>query len=206
MKIFFAKIIFLAALFSASAIFLQSQTVCDISAQKSPLFLNLQTGMLPEQVQTVFGRELKIKIKKGGERVFFQNYIKNPAPASLRNVRALYLRFFDRKLYQIEIFYEPGVNISTLTNLIEVINAQFNLAENVWKIENRYAEAVCGNNSIKADNMLNPHIELTDEILRKIVEEKRKDKWIIFDSSYLKDTCLAAGLPVTLEQTGIARR
>jgi hypothetical protein len=33
--------------------------------------------MSPEQTQAVFGRELKIKIKKRGERTFFQNYIKS---------------------------------------------------------------------------------------------------------------------------------
>jgi hypothetical protein len=86
------------------AVNVAAQENCELTSKTALLLLNLQIEMSPEQTQAVFGRELKIKIKKRGERTFFQNYIKKPASGSLTGVRALYLRFFDRRLYQIEIF------------------------------------------------------------------------------------------------------
>lgn len=147
---------------------------CDLSVQTAPILLKLKTQMSPEQVQAVFGKDLKIKIKKNGERIFFQNYIKKPAPESLKNVRAIYLRFFDRKLYQAEIFYEPRPDFPTLEAVTNRLAEQLNFSAENWKIENRYAEISCGENSLRADNILNPHIELTDEFLLKKVLDARK--------------------------------
>ena len=133
--------------------------------------------MSPEQARSVFGRDLKIKIKKNGERTFFQNYIKQPAPNSLRGVRALYLRFFDRRLYQIEIFYEPQPNLKTLEDIAAALSSQLNFPAADWKIENNRAETVCGETSLVADHILNPRVELTDETVRAKVEVSReKDK------------------------------
>lgn len=154
-----------------------AQQPCDLTAKSAPLLLNLQIGMSPENSQAVFGRELKIKIKKKGERTFFQNYIKNPAPASLQGVRALYLRFFDRTLYQIEIFYEPRADLKTLDEITNALSSQLNLPASNWQIENNRAETICGEISLAADNILNPRIELTDRTLRAKVEaEREKDK------------------------------
>lgn len=127
--------------------------------------------MSPEQARSVFGKDLKVKVKKKGQRTFFQNFIKKPAPNSLRGVRAIYLRFFDGELYQIEIFYENRGDWQTLENFTGNFLAQTNLP--AWKIENGKAEIICGELSIVADRVLNPRIELTDETIRARVEEIR---------------------------------
>jgi len=167
---------FLFFLFSTTAI-VAAQETCELESKSAPLLLNLQIGMSPEQARSVFGRDLKIKIKKNGERTFFQNYIKQPAPNSLRGVRALYLRFFDRRLYQIEIFYEPQPNLKTLEDIAAALSSQLNFPAADWKIENNRAETVCGETSLVADHILNPRVELTDETVRAKVEVSReKDK------------------------------
>jgi hypothetical protein len=131
--------------------------------------------MSPEQTASVFGRDLKIKVKKKGQRTFFQNFIEKPAPNSLSGVRAIYLRFFDGRLYQIEIFYENRSDWQTLENFIGEFSANKNLPD--WKIEKGKAEIICGEFSIAADRILNPRIELTNDKIRAQIDESReKDK------------------------------
>lgn len=175
MKNRFAKLslIILFALFCSVSITAQT---CDLNAKNAALFLNLPIGASPEQTRAIFGKALKIKIKKRGERTFFQNFIKNPAPESLRGVRALYLRFFDGKLYQIEIFYEPRADLNSLETLTNQLAAQFNFPVENWQIKNGQAEILCGETSLVADDVLNPRIELTDETIRAKIVEIRKQK------------------------------
>ncbi|MDQ3712150.1 MAG: hypothetical protein M3388_08035 [Acidobacteriota bacterium] len=155
-----------------------AQKTCELSWKTTPLFLNLQIGMSPEQARNVFGKDLKIKIKKKGERTFFQNFIKKPAPNSLRGVRALYLRFFDRRLYQIEIFYESRPNLRTLEDITTALSSQLNFPILDWKIKNNRAAINCSSEiSLVADNILNPRVELTNETVRaKVKESREKDK------------------------------
>lgn len=153
-----------------------AQDACELKSKTAPLLLNLQLEMSPEQARSIFGKDLKIKIKKNGERTFFQNFIKNPAPNSLNKVRALYLRFFDRKLYQFEIFYEPRADLKTLDETVNALSSQLNFRASDWQIENRRAALKCAENSIVIDNVLNPRIELTNEIVRAKVVEKRLKK------------------------------
>lgn len=153
-----------------------AQETCEIASKTAPILLNLQIGMSPEQTHIVLGRALKIKIKKKGERTFFQNFIKKPAPDSLNGVRALYLRFFDGKLYQIEIFYEPKQDLKTLGEITNTLSAQLNLSASNWKIQYDRAQIICGEISLAADNILNPRIELTNGSVRAQVEESRKEK------------------------------
>ncbi|MCY7374438.1 MAG: hypothetical protein LH472_00490 [Pyrinomonadaceae bacterium] len=181
MKNAFAKsaiLILFSLVFAAAG---TAQTNCDFTRKTAPLLFNLQIGKSPEQVQSVFGRNLKIKIKKNGERTFFQNYIKKPAPESVRGVRALYLRFFDRRLYQIEIFYEPRFDLKTLGEVVNALASPLNFSVADWQIKNNRAETKCGEISLVADYVLNPRIELTDETIRAAIGEARaKDKKRIF--------------------------
>ncbi|MDQ3749207.1 MAG: hypothetical protein M3367_09390 [Acidobacteriota bacterium] len=154
-----------------------AQETCELESKTAPLLLNLRIGMSPDEARSVFGKDLKIKIKKNGERTFFQNFIKKPAPNSLYGVRALYLRFFDRRLYQIEIFYEPRTDLKTLENLVVALSLQLNFPASNLQIKNNRAEAICGEISLVADNILNPRIELTKEtILAKVKESREKNK------------------------------
>lgn len=168
-----AVVVLLTLVFASGAV---AQESCELAAKTAPLLLNLRIGASPEQARAVFGGDLKIKIKKNGERTFFQNFIKKPAPDSLSGVRALYLRFFDRKLYQIEIFYEPRNDLPTLENITRTLAAQLNLLASDWQIKNNLARIECREISLAADNILNPRIELTDEIVQAQIEELRKRK------------------------------
>ncbi len=165
-------LLFLLLLFFPAA--RAAQEVCELKSKTAPLLLNLTIGASPEQARANFGKDLKIKIKKSGERTFFQNYIKKPAPERLGGVRALYLRFYDRKLYQIEIFYEPRADLPNLETIVNALSAQLNFPVAVWRIENNRAEIKCGEVSLIADNVLNPRVELTDETVRAAIAESRK--------------------------------
>ena len=174
MKNVFAKSLFAILILPVCAAFGTAQTTCDLASKTAPLLLALPIGASPERAQAIFGKDLKIKIKKRGERTFFQNYIKKPAPDSLRGVRALYLRFFDRRLYQIEIFYEPRVDVPTLAKIVETLSSQLGLAVADWQTKNRRAAIKCGEITLVADYILNPRIELTDEIVRAAIAEARR--------------------------------
>lgn len=174
MKNAFVKSIVSLIFILVSVLACAAQNGCDLTTKNAPLFYGLKLEMLPEEVRNVFGQALKIKIKNKGERGFFQNFIEKSAPDTLRGVRALYLRFFDGKLYQIEIFYENKNEWKTLENLTDSLSADFDFPVSEWKFEPNRARAVCGENSLAADKILNPRAELTDETLRAKVEELRR--------------------------------
>lgn len=176
MKKDFAKTILIFSLLILLQTPIFAQSDCNLAENTAPLLLNLKIAMSPEQVQGVFGKDLRVKVRKKGARTFFQNYIKKPARGSLQGVRAIYLRFFDGKLYQLEIFYEPRRDLATLEQIRDALSAQLALAPNEWTLKNKKAVIKCGQISLSADNVLNPRIELTDEQARAKVEELRDKK------------------------------
>ncbi|HEX8196138.1 MAG TPA: hypothetical protein VF571_08120 [Pyrinomonadaceae bacterium] len=148
----------------------QNIDVCDLKSNEAPALFNLRLGMSPEDVQAVFGRNLKIKIKKNGNKVFFQNFIEKPAPPILNGVRALYLRFFDRRLYAIEIFLEDRPEIKTLEDFTDYLSATLRLP-NSWREERSKQTINCADFSVFADKILNPRVELIDNAIAAKAEE-----------------------------------
>jgi hypothetical protein len=172
---------FVKSLFSFSMILIftiggAAQIDCGLA--KAPALFGFQLGMLPEQAQATVGREVKIKIKSKnkGERIFFQNFIEKPAPNSLLGIRALYLRFFDGKLYQIEIFYEAGSDRKTLEDFTAALSTESGFSAAAWSNVKGKAVIDCGEFTVVADNALNPRVEITDENIRKKVEAIRREK------------------------------
>ena len=151
-----------------------AQEKCD--AESAPALQNLRLGMSPADVRGVLGQNLKIKIKLKGQQTFFENFIKKPAPDSLSNIRAIYLRFFDGRLYQIEFFYEEESKWRTLEELVSDLSAKHGFPAAAWEIQYGIAEINCGEFSIIADYVLNPRIQITDEAVRAKVEELRSEK------------------------------
>ncbi|MDQ3322801.1 MAG: hypothetical protein M3525_10305 [Acidobacteriota bacterium] len=152
---------------------------CGLTSNEAPTFFGLRLGMTPAEVKSVFGKSLKLKIRKEG--TFFQNFIAKPPPAFLPGARALYLRFFDYKLYQIEIFYEVknkngAGEPQTLAEFVRVLSADKNLPDAFRENENDALELKCAGFSLVADNVLNPRIELTDEATRARFEESERRK------------------------------
>ena len=152
-----------------------AQEKCALNLQNAPTISRLRLGMTTLEAQTAVGGALKLKNKRSGEYVFFQNYLKNPAPAPFENARVVYLRFFDNKLYQIEIFYDEKTKEKPLEIFIAEQSAKFGLPLSFWKIEYGQARVECENFSIVADDVLNPRVELTDEPTRATVEAKRDE-------------------------------
>ena len=129
--------------------------------------------MTVDEVNRKFGN-LKIRIKNNDDYRFFQNYIDKKPPQNLSGVRAIYLRFFEKKLYQIEIFYEENKYPADIKSFTEIVSNQLNLPVLDWKFANRQAVFACSENSLKIDYQLNPRIELTNEIVKKQIDEINK--------------------------------
>ncbi|MEK7725297.1 MAG: hypothetical protein AAB336_13165, partial [Acidobacteriota bacterium] len=89
-------------------------------------------------------------------------------------VRGIYLRFFEKKLYQVEIFYEENKYSADIKIFSEIVSAQLNLPIADWKFAHRQAVLKCGETSLTADYQLNPRIELTNETIKKQVDEINK--------------------------------
>ena len=166
----FAFLIFIFLFFIAPC---AAQESC--APENAPALFGLKLGMSPAQVQSILGKSLKIKISKSGQSTFFQNFIEKAAPSSLNGVRAVYLRFFDGRLYQIEIFYEQANEPRTLAGFINLQSANLNLPVTNWKIEYGIAEFNCGEFSIVADYVLNPRIQITDPVGLAKVEAIRSE-------------------------------
>lgn len=171
-----AKSVFIILLLFIWNYVVSAQENCDLNSKPAALLLNLKIGMSPEETQNIFGRDLKIKVKKNGERTIFQNYIKTPATNSLKGIRAIFLRFYDKKLYQLEIFYEPRTDLKTTEEIANLLASQLNFPAAQWQIKNKRAEIRCNNLWLLADNILNPRIQITDETVRAKIEESRKKK------------------------------
>lgn len=151
-----------------------AQEKCELKLKDAPQFFGLSLAMSPKQAQNVLGRKLKLKIKKEG--TFFQNFIDKMPPDSLHGVRAVYLRFFDRRLYQIEVFYEAAEGEQNLDKVVGDLSVKSNLPPDLWTNEYGKAKLVCAEFSIVADNVLNPRVELTDEIARALFQATQKSE------------------------------
>jgi hypothetical protein len=164
---------FLLVLFFAFCATAQNSPECALA--DAVRLHGLSLGMSPAEVRGVFGKDLKIKVKSGGDRTFFQNYIGKAAPASLESVRALYLRFLDGRLYQIEIFYEERAAVPTLEAFVADLSAQVKFPANVnWQFVKNKALIDCGAFTLVADKPLNPRVELTDTAKLTEAEARRK--------------------------------
>lgn len=140
----------------------------------SPALFGLKLGMSPEEAQAVVGSKLKIKFKTTGEKTIFQNYIEESPPAPLAGTRALYLRFFDRRLYQIEIFYQEIPSVKTLEDFTNSVAAKWNFPVSAWQREEIKSVINCENFSVVAMKILNPKIEITDETAGAKIEAIRE--------------------------------
>lgn len=149
-----------------------AQEICDLKTESAPSPFGLKLQMSPIEVQAVFGKDFKIKYKKDGERTFFRSFIKKPPPPSLPNVRALYLRFFNRRLYQIEVFYQSGDE--TRDEFAAAIIEKYHLPALFKSNKNNQLELNCTGFTVVTDVLPNPKIEITDQAIFALVTEARK--------------------------------
>ena len=164
------SVLFLWLFFASFCIGSAAQETCNLETKDLPAFYNLKLEMTGVEARAAFGKDLKIKIKKKGLRVFFQNFIEKPAPQSLNNVRALYLRFFNGQLFQIEIFYENKPEWKTLEAFKNYLETTLNLPD-AWRDLSGRQTIICFDFSVFADKVLNPRVEITDETTRARADE-----------------------------------
>jgi hypothetical protein len=176
-----AKLVLISALILAFSGFGASQETCRKTLQEAPAIFGLKLGMTFDQMQAVLGTAFKFKPKKTGEGSYFQNFIDRPSPPNLPGIRAIYLRFFDHKLYQIEIFYEDKGKEIGLADLLARLSSDAGIAASDWSVNGRKAEINCGEFVIQADVPLNPRLQITDpaaeaEFTKKLKEQKQSKK------------------------------
>lgn len=160
------SILFLSSLLSAQ----------ECTQIEPPPMLNLRLGMTVPEVNAVIGRDLKVKIKPDGERSFFKNWIKKETKGTLTGMRAIYLRFFNGRLYQIELFYKEDHRWTDLESMLSDYASDTGFGSEYWEVKNGYANAQCGGFSLEADRVLGAHFQLTDNAVLAAVEESRKKK------------------------------
>ena len=170
-----ALILFISILVFTTVV--SAQEKCDLDVGDAPRLLNLRLGMTADEINAVLKGDLKVKVKPNGQRSFLRNYRKKEPKGSLQGVRALFLRFFDGRLYQIEIFYKDDAKPSNLGTFTNDYSSENGFPKAFWKIKHGYATAKCVGFSLRADTILNPHIELTDETgLEKIKAAEKLKK------------------------------
>ena len=151
------------------------QQPCSKTLGVAPALAGFRLGMSIEQTQEALGSRYKIPKKKTGEGSFFQNFEGEQPPSSLSGVHALFLRFFDFKLYQIELFYEDSAKPNKLDQLTQTLSADLALPPAGWTIQKGKAVMNCGDFILTADTLLNPHVELTDDALSKAFQAKQNE-------------------------------
>lgn len=131
--------------------------------------------MSPSEVNAALNGAARINVKNDGHYTYFKNYLKKRrAKGVLSSARAFYVRFFDRRVYQVELFYQPGYKSANIEPFVREYSISTNFAVENFKIKNGYAKAKCLGFIVEADTILTPHIQLTDIEGKKRVDESRK--------------------------------
>ena len=171
--------LFLLAIILLFTTCIDAQQKCELKMEQSPTIKGLKLGMSPQDATTLLG--MKVKAKLEGQYSFFKNYIKKKAKGKLVGIRAMYLRFYNGKLYQIEVFYEKDFRWQTLETFIDDYSNTNNFQRGFWQTEYGYSKATCNGFSLDADYILNPHIQITKDATAKIVEEELAKETKLFD-------------------------
>jgi hypothetical protein len=153
-----------------------AQEPCQKDLAEAPAVFGLKLGMTFEQMRGVLGPAIKLKPKKSGEGSYFENFIDRPSPGSLAGVRAMYLRVFNNKIYEIEIFYENNGKPVRLEDFITRLSPELALPTPLWKVTSGSGTIDCKAFTIKADVPLNPRLQITDVTAAEDFEKAQTGK------------------------------
>ena len=170
-----AKLTFIFIAAFAFCIPARSQEPCQKTIAEAPAVFKLKLGMTFEQMKSILGPAFKFKPKKTGVGSYFVNFIDQPAPNSLPGVRAAYLRFFDHKIYQIEIFYEDEGKTIRLEDFTTRISPELGVQNSSWNFKNGTASVDCSEFTIRADAPLNPRLLMTHTTAEAAFQKSLKD-------------------------------
>ncbi len=166
------KVYLLTILILLAAVQISAQAKCELALSEAPKLQNLMLGMT--EIETRRALRLGVKAKETGQSTFFKNYIKSREKRNLTGVRALYLRFYNGRLYQIEFFYEQDYRWRNLEDLLDDYSARNDFPRGLWESKFGLASVDCEGFSLKANYKLNPHIQLTEKQVAEIVKSERK--------------------------------
>ena len=152
----------------------QAQEKCAKTLAESPSVLGLKLGMSYQELSTALGPTAKVKPSKSGEGSIFLSYAEQPAPANLKDVRAMYIRMFESKAYQIEVFYQENQRDAKVEAVTAQLSQTFGLPSAAWTVKYNKAAMKCDGFSITADTILGTHIELTDNAARDAFDKKNQ--------------------------------
>jgi len=167
----FAEILLVLSIAVCAA---KAQQPCSMSIADSPSITGLKLGMPIADLTSVIGPAIKFKPTKTGEGVFFQNFIEQEPPPKLTGTRTMYVRYFNGKVYQIEIFLDDKDQPSKLEEFTNRLSTYYELPREAWTVKNDRAEMDCGSFRVNADAILNRHIELTDAAAFAEFDQKKQ--------------------------------
>lgn len=163
----------LLVIFAAAAGLAAQTAECALGVDAAPALRGLRLGMSPAEAGRATG--LGVGVGKDGSGTYFKNYIKRRAKGRMRGTRAVYLRFYKNRLFEIEFFLEPEEGRPTLAGFVREYSDRHGLDPDIWRIEHGYAGAVCAGFTLEADQILNPHIQLTDTAAAEALARERED-------------------------------
>ena len=145
---------------------------CKLTIPESPPIAAVRLGMSPEDVNAALAGAARVKVKSDEQTSYFKSFRKpGKAKGALKGARAFFVRFFERRVYQVEIFYHEGSRPTNLESFVEAYSNASGFPQSTFVIKHGYATAKCDGFVIRADTKLNPHIEITDEVALKKLED-----------------------------------
>ena len=145
---------------------------CKATLGEKPTIEGLRLGMSASQVNEVIRGVGKVKIKKDGHYSFFKTKLKNKKRGRFVGLRSIFLRFYDKQLYQIEFFFHENRYSNEVGQFVSKFSKENAFPADIFTIEHGYAVAQCVGFSLRADTKLNPHITMTeDAVAEKVAAE-----------------------------------
>ena len=148
---------------------------CQRSISEAPAISGLKIGMSSDEVQLLLGSNTKIKPFKSGTGTIYLSFAEQAPPENLRDIGTLWVRLFENRVYQVEAFYSDTAKTERIESFLGELSTTYQISPAAWQVKNNYATLDCGEFLIKADVVLNRHLEVTDKALKAEFEKKRSE-------------------------------
>ncbi|MDH3493259.1 MAG: hypothetical protein OEM82_06885 [Acidobacteriota bacterium] len=145
---------------------------CTVTTGESPKLVNLRLGMSPEEVNAALGGASTVKVKKDTRYTHYRRFKKGKAKGQLAGVKTFWIRFFEKRVYSIEVFFHEYGNFQDVEYLAKRYSAAHDFAYENFEVKYGYARAECEGFSVKADYILDPHIEISDTNVVESLKQK----------------------------------
>lgn len=141
---------------------------CKLQLPDSPSLANIRLGMTVDQANAALGGKPKLK-SKGERRTNYFRFKQGKAKGPISGAKAFWVRFYQGRVYSVEIFYHSGYG--DLEGLIETYASRNGFDVSLFETKHGYSRAKCDGFSVKADLILNPHLELIDTNIKELLDK-----------------------------------